>query len=402
MNILKTEGPTSNNSRMMTIIYRWMYLLGALFEPGWGIYQKYYSSIPTNEIIEARFIVSAIILFGGISTFFEKFQEKYFRIITVVIMVSFNIQRAYLLYHNQSNWNYIFDCYTVVILSVIVAPTMKDLIWVLTLVLIGSAFFPAYDYTLFFNNVFIIPLVSTLKIAQFHSVAQMQKMQQQMKEQSVLAGAKELVGTISHDLNNNLQKIDNLATLGQYKDQQSDVNQCFLKIQDEVQRTSQVLSSFKSLIDAGEVQKKITNSNVLISELLLIFKDKVSNYGIQLSITKEDHQLNCDKKFIQNMMIHIIKNALDELKKPEIKSKIIKIIVSEDDLNSYIRIANNGNKIPDAIKEKIFTPFFSTKEKGEGFGLGLSSVKDLILRHGGDVTLEESGDFTVFCIKIPK
>lgn len=391
-----------SEDKLFVLIYRWMYLVGAIVEPCWGIVQKYYSSVPAHEILPARFIVSAIVLFAGLCTFSDKIQTKYGRYLTLMVMISFNMQRAYLLYYNQDNWAYIIDCYTIVILSVIVSPTLKDLIIFIVTILLGSLMFPKYDYTLFVNNISIIPLISALKYAQFKLVDKVFRMQQQMKEQSILTGAKELIGSISHDINNNLQRIDNLAMIGQYKDTQSDVNACFSKIQDEVNKTSQVLLSFKGMIDTSEPRKESTWFQPMLSELLLIYKDKINNLAINFEGTSTDFNLYCDKKIIQNIMIHVIKNAMDELKNPKILNKKLIIICSEDESFNHIRISNNGDKIPENIKEKIFAPFFSTKEKGSGFGLGLSSAKELILRHGGDISLEEHNEFTTFCIKFPK
>jgi signal transduction histidine kinase len=69
-----------------------------------------------------------------------------------------------------------------------------------------------------------------------------------------------------------------------------------------------------------------------------------------------------------------------------------------------IRIRDNGTGIPDEIKDKIFTPFFTTKPSGEGTGLGLSMSYDIIVKqHGGSIDVEtELGSFTEFKIVLPR
>ena len=67
-----------------------------------------------------------------------------------------------------------------------------------------------------------------------------------------------------------------------------------------------------------------------------------------------------------------------------------------------IRVTDNGNGIPESVKEKIFQPFFTTKPTGQGTGLGLSLSYDIIRAHGGEIRVdskEERG--TEFTIKIP-
>jgi len=69
-----------------------------------------------------------------------------------------------------------------------------------------------------------------------------------------------------------------------------------------------------------------------------------------------------------------------------------------------IRIRDNGKGIPLAIRDKLFTPFFTTKPTGKGTGLGLSISYDIIVQqHGGQLFFEsEEGQFAEFIILLPK
>jgi two-component system, NtrC family, sensor kinase len=69
-----------------------------------------------------------------------------------------------------------------------------------------------------------------------------------------------------------------------------------------------------------------------------------------------------------------------------------------------IRIRDNGTGIPPEVKEKLFTPFFTTKPAGEGTGLGLSISHDIIVKqHGGSIEVDtQPGDFTEFRIVLPR
>jgi signal transduction histidine kinase len=67
-----------------------------------------------------------------------------------------------------------------------------------------------------------------------------------------------------------------------------------------------------------------------------------------------------------------------------------------------ISAADNGNGIPEKIKEKIFQPFFTTKPTGQGTGLGLSLSYDIVKAHGGEIKVNTNeGDFTEFTIELP-
>ena len=69
-----------------------------------------------------------------------------------------------------------------------------------------------------------------------------------------------------------------------------------------------------------------------------------------------------------------------------------------------IRVRDNGNGIPAAVRDKIFEPIFTTKPAGEGTGLGLSLSHDIVVQqHGGTIKVDsESGSFTDFVITVPR
>ncbi len=69
-----------------------------------------------------------------------------------------------------------------------------------------------------------------------------------------------------------------------------------------------------------------------------------------------------------------------------------------------IRIRDNGTGIPPEVKEKLFTPFFTTKPAGEGTGLGLSISHDIVVKqHGGSISVDtQPGEFTEFKIVLPR
>ena len=68
-----------------------------------------------------------------------------------------------------------------------------------------------------------------------------------------------------------------------------------------------------------------------------------------------------------------------------------------------VRVEDNGTGIPDAVKDKILQPFFTTKPTGEGTGLGLSLSYDIVAKgHGGKIAVDtKENDHTMFTISLP-
>ena len=75
---------------------------------------------------------------------------------------------------------------------------------------------------------------------------------------------------------------------------------------------------------------------------------------------------------------------------------------SAENSSVVIKVKDNGNGIPDAIKDKIMQPFFTTKPTGEGTGLGLSLSYDIVVKgHGGSIDVDtKESEFTEFTIKL--
>ncbi|MFT5884491.1 MAG: two-component system NtrC family sensor kinase, partial [Arcticibacterium sp.] len=97
--------------------------------------------------------------------------------------------------------------------------------------------------------------------------------------------------------------------------------------------------------------------------------------------------------------------AVDEQSKKKIEGYKPTVSVSTNlTANSQLLIAikDNGQGIPGAIKDKIFQPFFTTKDTGKGTGLGLSLAYDIVKAHGGELTVESvEGEGSEFIITIP-
>ena len=82
------------------------------------------------------------------------------------------------------------------------------------------------------------------------------------------------------------------------------------------------------------------------------------------------------------------------------------ISVSTRDLGDgvEVRIRDNGNGIPRAVRDKVFDPFFTTKPPGEGTGLGLSICHEIVVRgHAGEIGFDtEEGQYAEFHVMVPR
>lgn len=108
-----------------------------------------------------------------------------------------------------------------------------------------------------------------------------------------------------------------------------------------------------------------------------------------------DLEVAADKEQITQVLINLIKNSLEAL-----KNSIDGKIVLSGEMITYgrvqITVSDNGPGIPDDLMDKIFIPFFTTKESGSGIGLSLS--RQIMLMHGGSLKVESKPHGTSFTL----
>lgn len=154
------------------------------------------------------------------------------------------------------------------------------------------------------------------------------------------------------------------------------------------------VESYRSMTQAQPPVRKAVMVDELMDRVLLLNKAKISEQGATLTYQANtpDLLIYADEGQIMQVLNNLIKNAV------QAGANSIRITA---DLNSedqtVIRVANNGKAIPLRQTEEIFIPFYTTKPNGTGIGLSLS--KQIMVRHNGNLVLEQSdSNLTVFAL----
>ena len=157
---------------------------------------------------------------------------------------------------------------------------------------------------------------------------------------------------------------------------------------------------------------KIENLNIneVIEEVLDFLKLNLKNVSLEIELSDKNILISVDKTKVSQVLINLIINAKDALKRrpnPMILITTDEVsIKSRDDIiegkYAQIKISDNGHGIKKEHQRKIFEPFFSTKPKIKGTGLGLATVKEIIEDYNGTIEVESKfGKGTTFTILIP-
>jgi len=159
--------------------------------------------------------------------------------------------------------------------------------------------------------------------------------------------------------------------------------------------------------------KEPTNINQLADEYLrlayhgLRAKDKSFNADFKMEPDDNLPEIKVVPQDIGRVLLNLINNAFhatsEKSKTSGDKYKpLVSVITQFENDTISIKVIDNGNGIPEDIKDKIFQPFFTTKPTGEGTGLGLSLSYDIIKAHSGEVkVMSKDGEGTEFIIIIP-
>jgi signal transduction histidine kinase len=161
-------------------------------------------------------------------------------------------------------------------------------------------------------------------------------------------------------------------------------------------RATNVVQDLRSFIkDQRNSDKGPVNLYDNINTVLNVF-----NYDIKRSVElifDVDRTLYIDGFDIKLFQLwsNIIKNAIESI--DQFKERgIIKISTEATSDQIIVRIANNGPKIPEEVKQHMFEKFYTTKARRNGSGLGLSIVKSVLDEHAAQMTLESTDEWTTF------
>ncbi len=235
-------------------------------------------------------------------------------------------------------------------------------------------------------------------------ISQIREKEQQLLHQSRLAQMGEMISMIAHQWRQPLSVISSTAANLSFKLMMDDIDKKeFIKeiahIDDYSQKLSKTIDDFRGFFKEDNTKEKTTLEEMVTSTTAII-KDSVENKNITIKNIFTCHkEIETYANDVKQVLLNLLKNAEDILINRKIKNPSIMIETSCDEHTYTIMVKDNANGIPEDIKEKIFDPYFSTKEEKNGVGLGLYMSKNIIEEHcDGLLTATNDTDGAVFTI----
>jgi signal transduction histidine kinase/CheY-like chemotaxis protein len=223
-----------------------------------------------------------------------------------------------------------------------------------------------------------------------------------------------LAGGVAHDLNNVLSPILMCAELLLDKATDEESKGFMEQILTSTQRGSAMIRQILSFARGTSGDKVVMQVRHLLTDIRKMIRDTFPpGIHIETHVDKELRTVQGDPTELYQVLLNLCVNARDAMPNGGTLTLSAANIVLDETyarMSSEARpgpyvlltVGDTGSGIPPENREKIFEPFFTTKEAGKGTGLGLATVKDILVDHGGFIHLySEVGTGTQFKIYLP-
>jgi len=234
--------------------------------------------------------------------------------------------------------------------------------------------------------------------------ARLQELQSELVHISRLTAMGEMASTLAHELNQPLSAIANylkggVRLLQDRSDEESRMTRDALeKATAQALRAGQIIRRLRDFVSRGESERRPENLSKLVEEASALALVGVKDVRVRFELDSAADQVLADKVQIQQVLINLMRNALDAMSNSDRRELTVRSGLIADGIVE-IRVADTGSGISPENASHLFQPFFTTKL--HGMGVGLSICRTIVEAHEGRISVEPlPGGGTVFCFTL--
>jgi PAS domain S-box-containing protein len=248
-------------------------------------------------------------------------------------------------------------------------------------------------------------------------ISERKRLEAQLRQAQKMEAIGTLAGGIAHEFNNILAAILGFTELTLYEVPQGSVASCNLQeILAAGQRAKRLIQQILAFSSRREPQRTRVKLHLLVQETLTLLRASLpSTIAIQQHIDRDVGTILADPTQMQQVLMSLCANAEYAMRETggvlEIRLDAVEVdaacAAAHLDLHPgpYVRLTvrDTGQGMQPEVLARIFEPFYTTKEVGEGSGMGLAIVHGIIASHGGAITVESTpGCGTTFVLYLPR
>ncbi len=219
-----------------------------------------------------------------------------------------------------------------------------------------------------------------------------------------------LAAGVAHEINNPLTSVAGYAEalLRRFRDEAGlgedprlkDFKRYLEVIIRESYRCKGIIDSLLSFSRKSEGSVGVVDLNKILTEVLELVRHKARNERIEIqeSMQPELSMIKGDEAGLRQVFMNLTMNALQAIDGPG----VIKIATFDQNGAVTVTVCDTGCGIPSSLMDHIWDPFFTTKDVGQGLGLGLAVTYNIIKKHGGEIHVESKhGEGSKFTVRLP-
>ncbi len=226
-------------------------------------------------------------------------------------------------------------------------------------------------------------------------------------ESSRLASLGEMAGGIAHEINNPLAIIDGKTRMARHAAENGVTDKVIVhlaSIEHNAGRIARIVHGLRSAARDG-ARDPFTPERLggVVDNALSLCRERILSRGVRLDERTEaaaETAIECRPTQIVQVLVNLLSNAFDAASAAD--GAWIAIEAQKTEAEIVLTVANSGAPIPLAVREKMFRPFFTTKEVGKGTGLGLSISRGLVQDHGGSLEYDGASPTPRFVLRLPR
>jgi PAS domain S-box-containing protein len=225
--------------------------------------------------------------------------------------------------------------------------------------------------------------------------------------QNKLASLGEIATGVAHEINQPLSYIKIIleSTLNDVSTEQLDKNELKEDFQEslrQVGKITQIMDHLRTFGRSDVLSFSQVNLSAVLDDTLILMKERLRAKNISFKLKASDNlpMVYGNHVKLEQVFINLLQNSMDALE--ELGKGEIDLVMNQVGDEIVVRFSDDGSGMPPEVLDKVFEPFYTTKEVGQGTGIGLSIVYGIIQEHHGTITCEsEIGKGTTFEIRLP-
>ena len=237
------------------------------------------------------------------------------------------------------------------------------------------------------------------------NVTERKRLEAQLRQSQRLESVGQLAGGIAHDFNNYLSVIRGYARfLLEGMDEDEPLRSDAMEIEKAAERASRLTSQLLVFSRHEVVQRRVVDVAEVLSGLTsLLGRTLGEDVALRTEVERPLPRVVSDPTQIEQVLVNLVVNARDAMPSGgELHIELANVESADGGHCVRLTVRDTGTGMPREVVERAFEPFYSTKPKGEGTGLGLATVYGIVTQSGGTIEIESTpGQGTIIEVLLP-